>query len=310
MKYTILVIDDDKPIHLFTDKIFGEDYELIHAQDAQEAINVLSREPVNIILSDIHMPGISGLEFIESLKSDALKKNIPILIMTSLPGVEKEKKALELGAADFIDKSLFFKESKQDILNRIQMKLVTNENLPDIPEEIAVEKKDLVSALMDEVLTGDFFTASRKLCTELRKYFSFDHIYLWSVRGGEPQVLLSIGTDSLHSFGPDDLKKEETFQEFLIDKQPYLSNYVYGENKGIFAEASKKADLPAEAGIPLYAINDRELVKNKMKIPSDTDLFGYMVLKRNKLISTTEFKFISRFVIQSGTILWRLFSKL
>src|SRR6056297_1604523 len=102
MSYKILVIDDDDPIHLFIDRMLESEYSVLHAYNAQEGIDILSKEPVNLVLSDIHMPGMSGLNFLESLLSDADKKNIPVLIMTSLPTIEKEKKALELGAADFM----------------------------------------------------------------------------------------------------------------------------------------------------------------------------------------------------------------
>jgi len=310
MNYKILVIDDDEPIHMFIDKMLTGEYSILHAYDAQEGINILSKESVNLVLSDIHMPGMSGLNFLESLMIDTNKNNIPILIMTSLPTVDKEKLALELGAADFLDKSHFFKDDKNEILNRIQLKLVTNVNIAEVSDGLKVNKKELVSALMDEVITGDFFSASRKLCMELRHHFSFNHLFLWTILSGEPQVILSIGLDSFHSLSPKDLKEEQSFHNFLENKQPYLSNHVYDDTKGIFSEKSKKENLPSEIGVPLFAISDRELIKSKMKIPKDTDMFGYLVMKRNALIATEEFKFISRFVIQSGTVLWRLFTKI
>jgi len=309
-KYKILVVDDDQPVHIFTDKALGENYHLSHADNAQEAIDLVSKESFNLILTDIHMPGMTGLEFLESLLADANKKDIPVLIMTSLPTVEKEKKALDLGAADFVDKSIFFQKEKDELLNRVQMKLVANVNVPELPEGLKVNKKHLVSVLMDEVLTGDFFTASRKLFMELRKVFELDHIYLWSLRSEEPQVLLSIGNEALLKFGPAELKQEKRFSEFLKDKKPYLSNHVFHGEGGIFCEASKKENLPAEAGIPLYAMTDRELVKNKMKIMPGTEVFAFVTLKRNRLITTEEFNYLTRFLVQCGTILWRLFNKL
>jgi len=310
MNYKILVIDDDEPIHIFIDKMLESEYAVLHAYNSQEGIDILSKEPVNLVLSDIHMPGMSGLNFLESLLSDADRKNIPVLIMTSLPTVEKEKLALELGAADFIDKGSFFKDEKDEVLNRIQMRLVTNIDVPELAGGLKADKKQLVSELMEEVMTGDFFTVSRKLCVELRHHFSMNHLFFWTVRSGEPQIILSIGSDSFHDFGPKDLKEESSFHNFLKEKKPYLTNHVYDSETGIFGQKSKEENLPSEIGVPLYAISDRELIKNRMSIPKGTDLFGYLVMKRNTLITTEEFRFISRFVIQSGTILWRLFTKI
>lgn len=106
MNYSILVIDDDDPMHFMAKNLLGKEFVVKHARSAQEAINLLSEMPFNLILSDIHMPGISGLEFLESLQTDTSKKQIPVLIMTNLPTPEKEQKAFQFGAADFIKKRI------------------------------------------------------------------------------------------------------------------------------------------------------------------------------------------------------------
>ena len=107
MSHTILVIDDDEPIYIMAKNLLGKEFKLVNARDSQEAINILSVTPVNLILSDIHMPGLSGLELLESIRDDKEKSRIPVLIMTNLPTVEKERMALDLGAGDFIKKEIF-----------------------------------------------------------------------------------------------------------------------------------------------------------------------------------------------------------
>lgn len=76
-----------------------------------------------MIISDVHMPGMDRMEFLESLTKDADRENIPFLIMTSLPTVEKEQRAFDLGAVDFLDKA---KLKKGEILDLVNMKLVSN----------------------------------------------------------------------------------------------------------------------------------------------------------------------------------------
>jgi len=305
-KHSILIIDDEDVTHQVLKRYLSKDYDLIHAHKAQEGINIISEVPVNLILSDIHMPGMSGIEFLESLTKDAEKKNIPVLVMTSLPTVEKEKKALNLGAADFIDKVLFQK-NPEELLERVQMKLVTNIVIPDISERLAYSKKELTKKLMFEVASGDFMNTTNKLSTELRDHFELDHISFWTIQQVTPRLILSHGIQPPADYGPGQLKDEKTFRAVLKQRKPYLTNNVLNGEVGILKELSKEEGLPAEIGIPLFAITDKELIKNNMKIPKSVPVFGYIVLKRKELFTTKEYKLLSRLLIQTGTILWRLY---
>lgn len=307
MDYTILIIDDDELMHVLLGKLLGNEYQLIHAKNAQKGINIISEKPVNLILSDIHMPGLSGLEFLESLMQDADKKDIPVLIMTNLPTVEKEQKALDLGAGDFIDKTLFNQDT-EDALNRIRMKLVTAVQ-GGLDEKLKVDKKKIGKILMAEAISGDFFTASRKLLREIRKIFNLDFISFWTISNTEPNLILCIGDLQPAQYGGDELKKEQTYQRLLEERTPYLTNRVSDE-EGTLASFSQENDLPAEIGIPLFKVDEKTLLKNKFNMPKGSSLFGYIVLKRNKLFSEKEYKVLHRLLMQTGTILWRLYRKM
>lgn len=308
MDYTILVIDDDEPMHILCKNLLGDEFELIHAKDAQQGIDILSEKTVNLIMSDIHMPGMSGLEFLESLMDDADKQAIPVLVITNLPTVEKEKKALELGAADFIEKTMFI-DNKEEVLERVRMKLVTNVDLPDLTNELVVNKKKLVSKLMSEAIGGDFISTARKLCNELRRIFGVDSITFWTVQNGNPNMILSSGDEvPPPEYGSKELKNEQTFQELLKSKQPYMTNHVFNEERGILVDFSKDHNFPAEIGIPMFELDERKMLMNNMKIPDNANIFAYLVLKRNKLFSSKEFKMISRLLTQTGSIFWRLYN--
>lgn len=309
MDYTILVIDDNKMLHILIRKILGEEYKLLHARDAQEGINIISEKKINLILSDIHMPGMSGLEFLEALAKDAERHDIPVLIITSEPSPEKESKAHDLGAADFIDKQLLHKEP-QALLDRVQMKLVTDIKEPDLAKDLKVDKKKIAKILMSEAISGDFFTASRKLLMEIRNEFGLDYISFWTINQGEPNLIITIGEMQPQQFGAEEMAEETTFQEMLKKPEPYLSNNVFQGGKGILREVSKEYGFPSEIGIPLFDVDEKTLLKHKFKMPKNASLFGYIVLKRSKLFPEKEFKLIQRLLMQSGTILWRLYSNM
>lgn len=309
MDYTILIIDDNELLHILLKKILGEEYNLFHARDAQQGINILSEKKINLILSDIHMPGISGFEFLESLRKDAEKKDIPVLIITSKPSEEKENLALDLGAVDFVDKEIIHK-NKEDLLERIRMKLVTGIRTPNLSKKLKVDKKRIAKTLMSEAITGDFFTASRKFFTQIATSFDIDYISFWTITNREPNLILCIGELQPTQFGAEELKKEETYQQLLEKRKAYLSNHVFKEQEGILTEVSKEKGIPAEIGIPIFDIDEKTLLKNKFKIPKDASLFGYIVMKRQTLFSEKEFKLLKKLLMQAGTILWRLYSRM
>ena len=89
-----------------------------------------------------------------------------------------------------------------------------------------------------------------------------------------------------------------------------MTNNPRSEKKGVFADTSKELGLSSEIGIPLFKIDKETFTKNGMVIPGSTPLFGFVILKRNRVFTTKQYKILSRFVIQCGTILWGLYRKL
>ncbi|MFP8489998.1 response regulator [Gracilimonas sp. Q87] len=307
--YSLLIIDDDPAMHIMLKSMLGSDYNIVTANTAQEGINKLAEKKIHFILTDIHMPGMSGIEFLEALMVDAKMQNIPVLIMTSLPTIEKEQKALGLGAADFIDKSLF-NSDRDELLNRIRVKLVANVDIPDLPEKLDLDKKEITKSVLFEVSSGDFISTSQKLCKIIFNKLEADHLSFWTMSQENIQMLLAYGIQLPRKYGPKDLKKEPTFKLVLEQKRPYLVNNVFNSDKGILPELSEEEGLPAEIGIPLFALTEKELIKNKMKIPPKTPLFGYVVIKRKKLFTSHEYKLTTLMMMQLGTTLWRLYNDL
>lgn len=308
-KYKLLIIDDDPAMQIMLKSMLGKDYTIINANTAQEGINKLAEEKIHFILTDIHMPGMTGIEFLEALMADADRQNIPVLIMTSLPTVEKEQTALGLGAADFIVKSLF-NSDRDALLNRIRVKLVANVDIPDLPEKLELDKKEIVKSVLFDISSGDFVTTSQKLCKIIFNKLEADHLSFWTINEDNVQMLLAHGIQLPRRYGPEDLKEEPTFKLVQDQKRPYLVNNVFNSDKGILPKLSEEEGLPAEIGIPLFAITEKELIKNKMKIPPKTPLFGYIVIKRKRVFTSFEYKMTSRMMMQLGTTLWRLYNDL
>ena len=101
---SILIVEDSElSISVLTD-ILGGTYDLHIARDGHEGIEMAKKELPDLILLDIILPRMDGYEVIKVLKDIPETKEIPIVFVTSLKGVDDERKGLQLGADDYINK--------------------------------------------------------------------------------------------------------------------------------------------------------------------------------------------------------------
>ncbi|MEP0005965.1 MAG: response regulator [Balneola sp.] len=307
--YTILVVDDDKASHIIVKNLIGKKYELVHVKEPQQAINILSEKRINLILCDIHMPGMTGLEFLEAIKKDIDKKDIPILLMTSLPTVEKEQKAMDLGAKDFINKELFHL-SPIEVAQRIEMKLVSNFRIPDLSKKLAANQKEIVQDMMVRMETMDFLNVSQEFCHQIAKLFELEHLSFWKLSKEKPNLLVTVGSKIPGDYNPQDLYTELVFRRMIKNRKPYYTNNIYNSKLGVFIEGSREEGMPAEIGVPMFAITESDLIKNQMKIPGNAPIFGYMLMKRSKVFSTKEYAVLSKLIIRCSTMIWRLYKQM
>jgi len=100
----ILIADDEAVNRFILGNILEDEYEILYADDGIEALDKIrsNADILSLVLLDIMMPGMTGLEVLKSIKQDALTRNIPAIVVTSDQDAEVE--SLRLGAADFIPK--------------------------------------------------------------------------------------------------------------------------------------------------------------------------------------------------------------
>ena len=102
----ILIIEDDPLMLRMYQKIFKfEGFEVAVAANGEEGIFITRKEKPTLILLDIMMPKVNGLEVLEKLKADPETKKIPIVMLTNLAGTHDAEKALTMGAVKYIVKS-------------------------------------------------------------------------------------------------------------------------------------------------------------------------------------------------------------
>ncbi|WP_434514568.1 two-component system response regulator [Dechloromonas sp. ARDL1] len=106
-KQCVLVVDDSPENIELLSEVLRDDYRVRVATSGEKALKIVySDEPPDLILLDIMMPGISGLEICRRLKANPDRRRIPIIFVTAMSSTEDEQRGLDTGAVDYITKPI------------------------------------------------------------------------------------------------------------------------------------------------------------------------------------------------------------
>ena len=104
-KYTILIIEDDSVLkNMYSQRLEIEGYQVFGALDGEEGLAIFKKEKIDIIVTDIMLPRMSGIEFLEKLTKTKKGKQVPVIAWSNLADEEAKEKALALGAKEFLQK--------------------------------------------------------------------------------------------------------------------------------------------------------------------------------------------------------------
>ncbi|RZA07703.1 MAG: response regulator transcription factor, partial [Proteobacteria bacterium] len=118
-KAKILVIEDNEDTRRFLSQVLGREYEVILADNAVLGIDFARNQAPDLILLDIMLPHLSGLDACQLLKKDERTARIPIIFLSAKSKISDITSGLNLGADDYIPKPFDYKE----LLARVQARL-------------------------------------------------------------------------------------------------------------------------------------------------------------------------------------------
>lgn len=180
----ILVIDDlPENVFMLQDRLEHEGFEVLTAYDGYTGIDKAKSELPDLILLDIMMPDITGLEVCKILVNEPTTKEIPIILVTAKSGAEDTKEGLEAGAFDYIKKPF----NRIELLARVKSALKLSE----------AHKLLLLSEKRDTYL-ATVVTANHKI--------------------KQPLTLLSLSSAAIKR----ELGKEEISKEGIIKRVKYI----------------------------------------------------------------------------------------
>jgi CheY-like chemotaxis protein len=137
----VLVVDDDEPIRLVVR--LGLDADVLEAPDGPSAIAILQREPVGLVLLDVMLPYMSGLEVLDHIRSDPAICDVPVVMLTSQRTELSHHSAYCAGADAYVTKP-FDPHDLSDVIYRV---------LASTPEDrrAARAEQQRLAALLDQI---------------------------------------------------------------------------------------------------------------------------------------------------------------
>ena len=161
MTFKILSVDDSKAVRIIVRKAFKSyDCEVVEATNGVEGVSAAQRENPDLILLDVTMPVMDGVEALSKLKADASTKGIPVIMLTAEAGRENVMKIAKMGIRDYIVKP-FKEENLLEKVRRvidIQPKSIANapkKNAEDGIDIVVVENKPAIVKQLEDNLGTD-----------------------------------------------------------------------------------------------------------------------------------------------------------
>lgn len=183
-KPLVMVVDDDIHICELVADILSASYRVLKAKDGQEALELLAAERPHLIITDMDMPNVGGLELLKRLKSNELTKFIPVVILAFKTDVDNEVNSYNLGSEAFISKP-FLPQQLTAIVgnvlkNRSSLKDYYNSAVADMDlfqgSTMNSKEKAFISSfirIVEENITDDLspaFVAEKMCISEMTLY--------------------------------------------------------------------------------------------------------------------------------------------
>lgn len=201
MKEKILIVEDEKDIiKMLEYNLKKEGFKVIDARDGEDALDLALREYPDLILLDLMLPGIDGLEVCKTLKKESKTSSIPIIMLTAKSQESDKIVGLELGADDYITKPF----SPRELIARIKAVLrraTEKEKLPEVFQsgDLRIDFSKISVSVKDKPveLTAKEFELLKTLLKAKGRVLSRDYL-LDSIWGYDHAMEIQTRTVDVH----------------------------------------------------------------------------------------------------------------
>jgi len=172
-KPAILVVEDNRDMQKCLREILSDRYNIFTAYNGVEALQVLDRnDSIDLILSDVLMPGMNGQKLMERIHADERFAGLPVLFLTAVADISMKNKNLELGAVDYLIKPFDPDELRLRVKNQIQLRVMRNYLLKR-NYELSAKLKSFIETRKPS-LTKDTKKKMETICSFINEHYTED----------------------------------------------------------------------------------------------------------------------------------------
>ncbi len=275
VKARILIVDDDQEIRSFCREVLElQNFSVEEAENGAKALKILKKTSFNLILSDIMMPDISGLDLASKVRNKY--PDTFVILVTGHGSIDLAKDAIQRGAFDFITKPFKIEELLQTVIRALE---VREKQLSVLPSPALKDLYDLTVNI--DISKQSIQTYLDNLVSSLKSTFRGDsaRIYLSGEPGGK-SLLRNTGSG-----------KEEVLSEDIWE---YASRAALGRKGGYLADDNTKNLPSANSGV--FSLMS-------VPIPSPEGNLGVCMIARSRIpapFTTRDLKLMGLFSAQAG----------
>ncbi len=153
----ILLADDNADMRTYIRRLLGESYKVQAVSNGAEALAAIRSNPPDLVLTDVMMPGLDGLELLRELRADASTSTIPVILLSARAGEDARIEGLQAGADDYIVKPF----TARELLARVGAHLALGRLRRDAAERERMLRNDLEIRVQER--TAELQLANREL---------------------------------------------------------------------------------------------------------------------------------------------------
>jgi len=222
----IMFVDDDAvTCRVMKRNCDNAEYDCTVYQDATTCLDAFRREPADVVITDLRMPGMNGFDLLSELRS--IDGEVPVLVMTGYSSVENAVEAMKRGASDFIKKPFDFEELRLMLERTIKTMRLRNEN--KLLKRRIGQKRNRFGMIGDTPVMRSLFSTIEKVA----------EVSCSVILTGESGTGKELVAHALHDFSP---RREKPF--VAIDcgalSDTLLESELFGHEKGAFTGAMQR----------------------------------------------------------------------